>query len=60
MLAHIIVFGSVCVLCFGLEYGTLLVMMFYDDEFVVGGFELTLDWLVAVSSVPGGGERSAF
>ena len=40
MLAHIIVFGSVCVMCFGLEYGTLLVMTFYDDEFVVG----VLNW----------------
>ena len=26
----------VCVMCFGLEYGTLLGIMFYDDEFVVG------------------------
>ena len=34
----------VCVMCFGLEYGTLISLWW--------GFELTLVWLVIVSSVP--------
>ena len=42
----------VCVMCFGLEYGTLISLWW--------GFELTLVWLVIVSSILGGGERSAF